>query len=319
MNNKKTFLLWLAQVRANFLLLAALLVAIGLAVSYKYQQPEESFNWLNAVMILIGVISAHISVNLFNEYSDFKTKIDFNTKRTPFSGGSGVLTQGLISSAKVLRVAVATLVLSLAIGIYFTVTSHWSILVISLLGAFTIVYYTKFLTRFLLGEFFAGLTLGSLVVIGTYLAMNVTPATGLKELLTGGVALISIPPGILTSLLLLLNEFPDAEADKKGGRKHLVIKFGYKASAFIYTGGMVATFGTIILLPVLGYASWWIYIALLPLPLALKASISAFKFNGDLNIIIPALMSNVITVLTTDLLIAVGIVLDKIGTAPIFS
>jgi len=319
MNNKKTFLLWLAQVRANFLLLAALLVAIGLAVSYKYQQPEVSFNWLNAVMILVGVVSAHISVNLFNEYSDFKTKIDFNTKRTPFSGGSGILTQGLISPAKVLRVAVATLILSLAIGIYFTIISHWSILVISLLGAFTIVYYTKFLTRFLLGEFFAGLTLGSLVVIGTYLAMNVTPGTGLNGLLPRGVALISIPPGILTSLLLFLNEFPDAEADKKGGRKHLVIKFGYKASAFIYTGGMVVTFGTIVLLPILGYASWWLYIALLPLPLALKASISAFKFNGDLNIIIPALMSNVITVLTTDLLIAVSIVLDKIGTAPIFT
>ncbi len=319
MNNKKTFLLWLAQVRANFLLLAALLVAIGLAVSYKYQQPEVSFNWLNAVMILVGVVSAHISVNLFNEYSDFKTKIDFNTKRTPFSGGSGILTQGLISPAKVLRVAVATLILSLAIGIYFTIISHWSILVISLFGAFTIVYYTKFLTRFLLGEFFAGLTLGSLVVIGTYLAMNVTPGTGLNGLLPRGVALISIPPGILTSLLLFLNEFPDAEADKKGGRKHLVIKFGYKASAFIYTGGMVVTFGTIVLLPILGYASWWLYIALLPLPLALKASISAFKFNGDLNIIIPALMSNVITVLTTDLLIAVSIVLDKIGTAPIFT
>ena len=314
MSSKKTFLLWLAQIRANFLLLAALLVAIGLAVSYKYQQPEVSFNWLNAVLIMVGVVSAHISVNLFNEYSDFKTEIDFNTKRTPFSGGSGILTQGLISPAKVLRVAVATLILSLAIGIYFTIISHWSILVISLFGAFTIVYYTKFLTRYLLGEFFAGVTLGSLVVIGTYLAMNVTPGTGLKGLIPGGVALISIPPGILTSLLLFLNEFPDAEADKKGGRKHLVIKFGYKASAFIYTGGMIATFGTIVLLPLLGYASWWLYIALLPLPLALKASISAFKFNGDLNIFIPALMSNVITVLTTDLLIAVGIVLDKIGT-----
>ena len=314
MSSKKTFLLWLAQVRANFLLLAALLVAIGLAVSYKYQQPEVSFNWLNAVLIMVGVVSAHISVNLFNEYSDFKTKIDFNTKRTPFSGGSGILTLGLITPVKVLRVAVATLILSLAIGIYFTIISHWSILVISLLGAFTIVYYTKFLTRYLLGEFFAGVTLGSLVVIGTYLAMNVTPGTGLKGLIPGGVALISIPPGILTSLLLFLNEFPDAEADKKGGRKRLVIKFGYKASAFIYTGGMIATFGTIVLLPLLGYASWWLYIALLPLPLALKASISAFKFNGDLNIFIPALMSNVITVLTTDLLIAVGIVLDKIGT-----
>ena len=310
MRIKESLVLWLAQIRANFLLLAVLLVAIGLAVSYKYQSHEGNFSWLHAVMILTGVVSAHISVNLFNEYSDFKTKIDFNTKRTPFSGGSGILTKGLISPEKVLRVAITSLVLSIVTGIYFTIISHWTIFVISLLGAFTIIFYSKILTHYLLGELFAGLTLGSLVIIGTFLAMNASPAAGLNGLLPGGVILISIPPGILTSLLLLLNEFPDVEADKKGGRRHIVVKFGYKASAFIYTAGLIVTFGTIVLLPILGYSSLWIYIALLPLPMALKASISAFKFNGDLNKLIPALMSNVITVLTTDLLIAVGIVLD---------
>ncbi len=310
MKKKNSLVLWLTQIRANFLLLAVLLVAIGLAVSFKYQSQEGSFNWIHAVMILAGVISAHISVNLFNEYSDFKTKIDFNTKRTPFSGGSGILTEGLISHRKVLSVAIITLILALIIGIYFTITAHWTILLISLFGAFTIVYYTKILARFLLGELMAGLTLGTLVVIGTYLAMNVSPGFSLNGLLPGGVIIISIPPGILTSLLLLLNEFPDVEADKEGGRKHLVIKFGYKTSAVIYTIGLVITFGTIVLLPVLGYSSFWLYIALLPLPMAVKASISAFKFKGDLNKFIPALMSNVITVLTTDLLIAVGLVLD---------
>lgn len=310
MEKKSPVILWLAQIRANFLLLAVLLVAIGLAVSYKYQSPADSFSWLNAVIILAGVVSAHISVNLFNEYSDFKTKIDFNTKRTPFSGGSGILTKGLISSKKVLRVAIFSLIIALATGVYFSVISHWTILVISLAGAFTIIYYTKILARFLLGELMAGLTLGSLVVIGTYLAMNVSPEYSLRGLLPNGVLLISIPPGMLTSLLLLLNEFPDVDADKKGGRKHLVIKFGYKTSAVIYTIGLVITFGTITLLPVLGYSSLWVYIALLPLPMAIKASISAFRFDGDLNKFIPALMSNVITVLATDLLMAVGLVLD---------
>ncbi len=310
MQKKNSVVLWLAQVRANFLLLAVLLVAIGLAVSYKYQSPDADFSWLNAVIILAGVVSAHISVNLFNEYSDFKTKIDFNTKRTPFSGGSGILSEGLVSPKKVLRVAVISLILALAAGIYFSITSHWIILIISLFGAFTIVYYTKILARFLLGELMAGLTLGSLVVIGTYLAMNVSPGNNLNGLIPIGVLIISIPPGILTSLLLLLNEFPDVEADKKGGRKHLVIKFGYKTSAVIYTIGLTVTFGTIVLLPILGYSSLWLYIALLPLPLAIKASISAFKFDGDLNKFIPALMSNVITVLTTDLLMVIGLVLD---------
>ncbi len=302
--------LWMAQVRANFLLLAALLAAIGLAISYKYQPPEGNFNWFHAILIVVGVVSAHISVNLFNEYSDFKTKIDFNTKRTPFSGGSGILTEGLISSRTVLRVAITALLLALTIGVYFTIISHWAILAIAIFGALTIVYYTEILSRYLLGELFAGIALGSLVVIGTYIAMNASPENTIINLLPGEVILISIPPGILTSLLLLLNEFPDAEADKKGGRRHLVIRFGYKTSAIIYTTGLILTFGTIALLPILGYSSLWLFIALLPLPLAFKASIIALKFNGDFKKLIPALMSNVVIVLATDFLITIGIILD---------
>lgn len=310
MSKSNSFSLWMAQIRANFLLLAVLLVTIGLAISYKYQSPLISFNWFHAILILAGVVSAHISVNLFNEYSDFKTKIDFNTKRTPFSGGSGILTEGLISPKKVFRVAIIFLLLALAIGAYFTITAHWTILLISVLGALTIIYYTRILARYLMGELFAGLTLGSLVIIGTYIAMNVTAGYDFHGLLPREVILISIPPGILTSLLLLLNEFPDVEADKKGGRRHLVIRFGYRISAIIYTAGLVLTFGTIALLPIMGYSSLWLFIALLPLPLAFKASIIALKYNGDLKKLIPALMSNVIIVLTTDLLITVGILLD---------
>jgi 1,4-dihydroxy-2-naphthoate octaprenyltransferase len=310
MHKQNSVSLWIAQVRANFLLLAVLLVAIGLAISYKYQPRDDIFNWFHSVLIIVGVVSAHISVNLFNEYSDFKTKIDFNTKKTPFSGGSGILTEGLISSRTVLRVAIAALLLALAIGVYFSIVSHWTILVISVFGTLTIIYYTEFLARYLLGELFAGVALGSLVVVGTYIAMNASPENSIINLLPGEVILISIPPGILTSLLLLLNEFPDAEADKKGGRKHLVIRFGYKTSAIIYIAGLILTFGTIALLPILGYSSLWLFIALLPLPLAFKASIIALKFNGDLKKLIPALMSNVVIVLATDLLITIGIILD---------
>ena len=69
---------WMAQIRAPFLLLAVFLVVIGLAFSVKYPHIiGHTFNWLHAVMLVIGVLLSHISVKLFNEYSDFKTKIDF--------------------------------------------------------------------------------------------------------------------------------------------------------------------------------------------------------------------------------------------------
>ncbi len=302
---------WMAQIRAPFLILSVFLVLIGLSLSVKYPlQMAGDFNYFHALLLIMGVVSAHISVNLFNEYSDYFTQIDFKTVRTPFSGGSGMMTSGKSNPGTVLLVAVITLLFALAIGIYFSFISHWVILIFAFLGTISIVFYTNFLARYMLGELFAGLALGSLVVLGTYISMNASPAMPWNSMLPAEVSWLSIPAGILTALLLLINEFPDAEADKAGGRNHLVIRLGKKGAAWVYAMGMFTSFAIILVLPIVGLSSYWIYLALFPLPLAIKASITALK-NGDNNTkIIPALGSNVITVLATDLLIAIAIFIE---------
>ena len=303
----------MAQIRANFLILSVFLVLIGLALSIKY--PHESgteFNYLNAFLLILGVVLAHISVNLFNEYSDYFTRIDFKTNRTPFSGGSGMMVSGKSKPSEVLTVAIITLVVAFAIGIYFSIISHWSIIIISILGTFSIVFYTNFLAKKMLGELFAGLALGSLVVLGAYIGMSASPSMTIGSLLPAEVAWLSIPPGILTALLLFINQFPDMEADIEGGRKHLVIRLGKKKSAWVYTAGMFMTFAIILILPLIGLSSYWIYLALFPIPLAVKASVTAIKFGEFNNKMVPALGSNVLTVLSTDLLIAVAIFIEVI-------
>lgn len=305
------FKIWMAQIRANFLVLAVFLVIIGLAFSVKYPSASgQSFSFLHAILLVIGVVLSHVSVNLFNEYSDFKTKIDFHTKRTPFTGGSGMITSGKTSSGAVRMVGICSLLVAFAIGLYFTIIAHWIVIVLSLIGLFSILFYTNFLAKHFLGELFAGLALGTLVVIGAYIAMTASPGMRLTELLPEEVIWISIPPGILTSLLLFINQFPDIEADKLGGRKHLVIILGWKKASYVYAAGMLLTFVIIVLCPIIGISSFWIYIALLPIPLAVKASVTAIKFGDDLSRLIPALGSNVITVLATDLLLAVAVFID---------
>lgn len=302
---------WMAQVRAPFLILAVFLVVIGLAFSVKY--PHEtafSFNWLHAVMLVFGVLLSHISVNLFNEYSDFKTKIDFNTSRTPFSGGSGMITTGQTRPESVKTVGIITLAVSGAIGVYFAIVSHWIVLLFSVVGAFSVLFYTNFLAKRILGELFAGLALGTLVVLGTYVAMTASPGMALKGLFPLEVIWIAIPPGILTSLLLLINEFPDLEADKAGGRRHLVIRYGWKGASYVYTAGIFITFAIIVAMPLIGISSAWIYLALIPMPLGIKAAVTAIKHGDDFGKLVPALGSNVITVLATDLLLAVAVFIE---------
>jgi len=303
---------WMAQIRAPFLLLAILLVAIGLAFGWKYHPAGTEFNPLHAVLLVIGVLAAHISVNLFNEYSDNKTKIDHNTPRTPFSGGSGILSGGKLKSKTVLRAAWATILLALVIGVYFGIERHWIILVFSFVGALSILFYTNFLTKILLGELFSGLTLGTFVVLGSYAAMTATQGMAISEMFPKDVLLMSIPPGILTTLLLFINEFPDLEADKKGGRFHLVILLGREKAAYVYSLGMVATFGIIIYAALMNIVSPWFMLALIPLPFAFKASMGAIKHGNNVSKLVPALAMNVITVLGTDLLIAVSVMVDTL-------
>ena len=238
------------------------------------------FSYFHAALLVIGVVSSHISVNLFNEYSDYFTRIDFKTNRTPFSGGSGMMTTGKSTPGSVLVVAIS------------------------------IVFYTNFLARYMLGELFAGLALGTLVVLGTYISMNASNSMTWNSLFPAEVSWLSIPAGILTALLLLINEFPDVEADRAGGRKHLVIRLGIKGAAWVYAMGMFTSFAIILILPLVGLSSYWIYLALFPLPLAIKASITAIREGDNFAKIVPALGANVITVLAFDLLVAVAIFIE---------
>ena len=72
MSNPDNIKSWLAQFRVNFLVLAVLLVLIGVATAYMFPS-RGAISVLSIVLLTIGMVSAHSSVNLFNEYSDYKT------------------------------------------------------------------------------------------------------------------------------------------------------------------------------------------------------------------------------------------------------
>lgn len=307
MQKQNKVVIWLNQVRANFLVLAVLLVLIGVALAYKYLPEGHSIRWYDIALLIIGTVGAHVSVNLFNEYSDYRTGIDNHTIRTPFSGGSGMMKAGHTRPTEVLMAAVASLLVSGAIGVWYGITAHRILFPIILTGAFSIVLYTPLLTRLMLGELFSGLTLGTMVVLGTFISLTATPGQPLGSLLPFEVIMVSIPPGILTSMLLLLNQFPDAEADRQGGRKHLVIQYGRRNAALIYTAGAIATFAIIFILPLVGVSSYWLFLGLLPLPIIFKATFTTLKSYNNREGLIPAMGANVATVLLTDALLAAAI------------
>lgn len=285
---------WAGQIRAPFLLLSVMLVLIGGAVAAQ----DGVFRGLRFALAMIGVILAHVAVNVFNELSDDKTGIDHQTKRTPFSGGSGSLQAGHTTRRGAYAAAIGASLVALGIGVYLSALAGWALMGFVAVGALSTVFYTSHLARWTLGEIAAGISLGSLVVLGTYYAQAGT--------LTPALIWLSVPPGILTALLLLLNEFPDAEADRAGGRRHLVIALGSRRAALIYVVSLAACYAILGLGVALRWFPVGVLLGLLTLPLALKASAGALRHHAEPEKLVPAMGANVALVLATDLLIAVG-------------
>ncbi len=214
--------------RLPFLLLPLTLVAVGAAAAAF----EGRFSWKATLLASLGLVALHVAVNVFNEVSDWQTGIDLATRRTPFSGGSGALPAGEMSAPQARRLAWTASAVGAVVGMFFLTQVGWRLLPILLLGAVAVLYYTPYLTRWCLGEVFAGLGLGFLPVLGVSLVQGGSPG------LTSWVS--ALPAFFMTFNLLLLNEFPDEEADRQGGRRHLVIALGRRAAARVYLAAALA-------------------------------------------------------------------------------
>jgi 1,4-dihydroxy-2-naphthoate octaprenyltransferase len=122
--------------------------------------------------------------------------------------------------------------------------------------------------------------------------------------------LVSLVAGLLIANLLLINEFPDVEADRPAGRKHLPIIIGRAKSAWVYCAIAVLTYAVIIVGVAIGSLPLWALLGLATLPLGVKAMAGALKYHSDLPNLMPALGMNVMNVLLTPTLMSVGIIIS---------
>lgn len=288
------------MIRANFLPLAAVIVMSGLAAAY-YSQ--KSLNGFDAVLVMIGAVLTHASVNAFNNYFDYKSHIDEKTTKTPFSGGIELLVKGTMKPSNALLTAMGALAAAAVIGVYFLSRFRNALLPIILVGLVLIVLYTPLLSKIHgLSEIAAGSGFG-LMGLGTY----VTQTGAVKA---PGIA-VFVPVTILVGLLLFLNEFPDVEADKEAGRRHIVILLGREKARWLYLGGLIATYLSILVAVIVAAAPPAILICLVTAPIAYKASRITLASYDQIPNLIPALGLNVILILSTISLLAIGFALGS--------
>jgi 1,4-dihydroxy-2-naphthoate octaprenyltransferase len=285
--------------RLPFLVLAPVCIFLAIAAA---SHAGAMISILNVVLLLIGGVSAHISVNTLNEYFDFRSGLDLKTTKTPFSGGSGTL-PALPEKVNIpLITGIISAVITAAIGIYFSSTVGWWLIPIGLLGIIIIVIYTVYLNRIpLLCLIAPGTGFGLLMVIGSYYVL-----TGRIDLLA---IVSSIIPFFLVNNLLLLNQFPDAEADQSIGRLHYPILIGLKKSAVIYTAYLLMMYLTVILGILSALFPMWSLLIFLTLPVSIPLIKNVNTNYSVLPKLIPSLAMNVIITLISPVLVGIGLLI----------
>ncbi len=291
---------WLMISRAPFLPLSIILAFLGAAVAWYFNAP---FHWGYALLAGFGILVAHMGVDIFNEYFDFKSGIDLHTERTPFSGGSGALPQGLLTSRQALWFGIVTLIIIIPIGIYFTAVRGWQLLPMLLVALFLIVFYSPVILKTRWPEWAPGLGLGVIPILGAFFVQ--------AGEYTWPAVIAAVPSFILVHNLLLLNEFPDEKADRQGGRKTLPVTLGMKNTGIFYSAMTVLTYVWIVAFVIAGQMPVWSLLALLTLPFAVKAIRGAMK-SQDMSKLVPAMAANVMVVLFTQLLLGIGYVLARV-------
>ncbi len=265
---------WVAAVRLKFLPQGVLPVLLGSAIAW---YDEASFNIGYFALAFLGMALVQFGLTMLNDLVDYQQGTDRTTtpSKNPYSGGSGVLVDGRITPKQMTSVIVAFYLIALAIGIYLASQVGLPVIYIALIGFFISISYTvppfKLAYRGL-GELAMMIGYGPTITAGAYYVQ--AGALSEKAIAAGLV------PGLLMVAMILVNEIPDYEEDKRAGKRNLTVRLGKYASSGLYTIVLTAVYLIVGLGVQQGLFPSSSFVVLLSLPFAFR-SVSLLQKHID--------------------------------------
>ncbi len=229
---------------------------------------------VDAGLILLAMAFANMAVDTLNDYADYKHGIDFETVHTKFSGGPmTLLVDKKIKPKPTLAMALIIFAIALSIGAYFVIKVP-ALAIIVAIGAITILLYSHFFlyTKFLAEPMLA--LIYTLVPLGSFIAITESTSRLANALF------VSLPIGIIVALVLLINEVPDRDVDKKHGRKSTaVLVYNLGALSKIYLSFQLVGIAILIVGAALQEVPYTALLALLSFPFMLRAYFGFAKYK----------------------------------------
>jgi len=246
---------WLLATRPKTLTAAAIPVAVGTAAAAR----AGHFEPLVAAAALGGALFIQIGTNLTNDYYDFKKGADGEDRLGP----KRVTAQGLITPGKVLGGALLCFALAALCGVHLIQVGGWPILAVGIASLLSGYLYTGGpypLAYHGLGDAFVFVFFGPVAVVGTYW-VQVHSVDALP-------VLASVPVGLLSTALLVVNNLRDIPTDTRVGKRTLAVKLGERFTRAQYAALLGISFVWPALLAVVCH-TWAPLFMWLALPLVL--------------------------------------------------
>jgi len=250
---------WLISTRSAVFLMTALSAAIGGILAYR----DGTFSWPLFLAALFGLVFAHASNNLINDFVDFKRGIDHdNYYRSQY--GPQPLEHGLMTKGELFRYIAFSLIVALGLGTYLVFQTSFLTLILMGVGLLFVLFYTWPLKYIGLGEPSVILIWGPLMVGGTYFVI------------TGNwsweVALIALVYALGPTSVLFGKHTDKLNEDRKKKVYTLPVLLGEKAARWTNVGNWVAQYVLVIVMVILQILSPVMLIVLIALPKFFKTA-----------------------------------------------
>lgn len=232
--------------------------------------------WLT--LALAGIYLIEIGKNAVNEFVDYYTGVDryiAADKRTPFSGGKKTIVDGKLTMTETAVIAVLTLGAAFLVGVAISVFREPAVFWIGMAGGVLAVFYSLPPFKFNyngLGEAAVGLSFGPLIVLGMYVML-----TGVLD---WRLVLVGMPLAFLITNVLWINQYPDYEADLRGGKRNWLVRIGKVRGLTVYAVLYAGAFVSVIALAVYERNPFWL-LGLISVPLAVRSVRTAIRYVND--------------------------------------
>ena len=292
--------LWIQAVRVQFVPPSFIPVTLAAAIAWARW---EVFDPVAFLLVFVGVTVHHFGLNMLDDVLDYLHAVDraWGDEKNPYTGGSGVLTEGLLTVQDLKRGVAVCYGITIAVWIYLAFLKGWPVLLIGAVGILSSICYTvppvKFAYRGF-GELGLLVNFGPVLVMGSYYVQRQT--FDVEPLV------VSLVPGFLMWSMIVINEIPDYEEDLRSGKMNLVARFGRETGVVLYGAGLLCAFGILAGSVIVGVAPLPILLGLLALPTAVRSVRILREHYRDRLKVIPANIAIIKVYLITGVALIAG-------------